>query len=334
MRALKSVVVFGLLAIFTAYCGPLPDNITININLPTQELTLDVNQVVAATFQAMTQQASGAHPLSTPTLPPPTSASTTGSISGELNYPASAIPSLYVTAYLDGSNIYQFIISNPGQNTFKIDGLKPGTYHVIAYTIGGGGFPAGLAGGYTKSVPCGLSVNCTDHTLIAVIVKAGQTSTGAKPFDWYAPQGTFQPFPQQAQAQPTLSTTPMSNFPQMGTISGALSYPSSGIPPLRIAATETTTKAVSYMDTAAGQSSYTFDLPVGKYNVVAYTLGGGGFPSGLAGGYSKAVPCGVSVSCTDHSLIVVTVTAGATTPNVDPGDWYAPSGTFPPRPGP
>jgi hypothetical protein len=334
MRALRSLIFILLFSFLTAACGPLPDNITININLPTDQPTLDVHQVVAATFQAMTQQAGGAHPLATPTLPPPTATATTGSISGQLNYPASSTPSLYVAAYEQGTQNYQFIISNPGQNTFKIDGLKPGTYVVIAYTVGGGGFPVGFAGGYTKAVPCGLSVNCTDHTLITVTVQAGQTTTAVNPFDWYAPQGTFQAFPQQVQAQATISTTPMSNFPAMGTISGSLTYPASGIPALRIAATETTTKEVSYMDTAPGQASYTFDLPVGKYNVVAYTIGGGGYPSGFPGGYSKAVPCGLSVSCTDHSLLVVTVSASVTTPNVDPGDWYAPPGTFPPKPGP
>jgi hypothetical protein len=88
------------------------------------------------------------------------------------------------------------------------------------------------------------------------------------------------------------------------------------------------------MDTTSGQNTYTFDLPVGKYHVVAYSLGGGGFPTGLAGGYTQAVPCGLSASCTDHSLINVTVTLGATTPNVDPTDWYVDAGSFPPMPTP
>lgn len=135
-------------------------------------------------------------------------------------------------------------------------------------------------------------------------------------------------------ATPTLSTTPMSSFPDMGTISGRLSYPSSGIPALRIVAFPIDGSAPSYTDTPSGQSDYTFDLPVGTYHVVAYSLGTGGFPSGLAGGYTQAVPCGLTASCTDHSLVDVAVAAGTTTPDVDPGDWYAPDGTFPPMPVP
>jgi hypothetical protein len=133
-------------------------------------------------------------------------------------------------------------------------------------------------------------------------------------------------------AAPTLSTTPMSSFPDMGNISGTLSYPASSIPPLRVVATNTVDGSVNYTDTTAGQSTYSLDVPVGTYTVVAYTLGGGGFPDGLPGGYSRMVPCGLSVSCTDHTLIVVTVTVGATVTGIDPGDWYAPDGTFPPRP--
>src|SRR5258708_29086755 len=248
MRALRILMAIAFLSVFTAYCGSLHQNVTINIDIPTDQPTVDLSHVVAATFESMTQQAKGAlHSAATPVAtskpPSPTASaisSTQGSISGDLNYPASSIPAMYVTAYQYGTQNYQFIISTPGQNHFKIDGLTPGVYQVIAYTVGGGGFPAGFAGGYTQALPCGLGASCTDHTLIDVTVKAGQTATGIDPFDWYAPPGTFQAFPQQVQSQPTTSTTPVSNFPKMRTISGTLRYPGSGIPALRIASTATT----------------------------------------------------------------------------------------------
>lgn len=169
---------------------------------------------------------------------------------------------------------------------------------------------------------------------VAAIVNATLTAAAAGATA-IAPTVTETPAPLPGPtATETLSTTPMSSFPDMGTISGSLMYPAEGIPPLRIAAFEVTTGEVSYMDTAAHQSSYTFDLPVGTYHVVAYSIGGDGFPTGLAGGYTQFVPCGLSADCTDHSLINVTVMGGATISGVDPGDWYAPDGSFPPMPTP
>jgi hypothetical protein len=82
----------------------------------------------------------------------------------------------------------------------------------------------------------------------------------------------------------------------------------------------------------SGTSTYSMDVPVGTYIVVAYSIGGGGFPDGLPGGYTQAVPCGMLPGCDDHSPIKVTVTAGATLTDIDPADWYAPDGTFPPKP--
>jgi len=298
----------------------------------TPKATLDVNLIVKQTLEAMTAQAGGNQSQPTPI---PSAASTTGSISGQLNYPASAIPAMYVTAFQVGTQNYQYVISNPGQTTYKIDGLQPGVYHVIAYTIGGGGFPAGLSGGYSKAVPCGLNVNCTDHTLIDVTVGAGQTAGSINPFDWYAPAGTFPAFPQQA-ASPTLAPT-LPPAAATGGISGTLMYPAGGVgmPSLRIVAFQVGAPNYFHVDTALGQNKYELDnLPPGTYRVLAYTLAGGGFNPGPIGGYSQMVPCGLQYGCNDHTLIDVVVTAGHVTAGVDPNDYYAPEGTFPPNPVP
>jgi hypothetical protein len=99
-----------------------------------------------------------------------------------------------------------------------------------------------------------------------------------------------------------------------------------------------------FVDTALNQTEYFIDVPAGTYYVVSYphegvpgntgqvdsyTLGGGPF----AGGYTQMVPCGLDVSCDDHTLIQVTVAAGQNVV-VDPADWYAPEGTFPVMPNP
>jgi len=335
MRVLKVLSALSLLAFFTTCCGPLPDNITINIVEPTQ----DVNQIVQATFQSMTAQVRGL-PSSTPasggSLPRSTSvqatpSSTTGSLSGSLNYPADTLPAMFVVAYLTGSQSYQYVISKAGQGIFQIDDLKPGVYQVVAYTVGGGGFPVGLAGGYTKAVPCGLGSNCIDHSLIDVVVSVGKVTTSVNPYDWYAPQGTFIPFPQQTIVATNVPTLPpaIAN----GRISGNLMYPASGIPSLRIVATMVGTTNYYHIDTALGQSSYQLDhLPPGTYHIVAYVLPGGMYTGGLPGGYTKMVPCGLGYSCNDHTLIDVIVTPGNVTTGVDPNDYYADAGTFPPDP--
>jgi hypothetical protein len=113
-----------------------------------------------------------------------------------------------------------------------------------------------------------------------------------------------------------------------GTITGKLSYPSEGIPPLKVVAFDATSQApVAFVETEAGQSTYSLSVPFGGYYVVAYTLDGQ-----LAGGYTTAVPCGLSAECTNHILLPVPVLAGIAADDIDPADWYAPEGSFPPMP--
>lgn len=120
------------------------------------------------------------------------------------------------------------------------------------------------------------------------------------------------------------------NKKQTGSISGSLGYPSSGIPPLVVYAFAKDTYATFFkVETKTNQQSFTIDsVKPGTYVVVAYPQD----MPGLAGGYTKAVACGLSVECTDHSLVSITVEAGKTTPAVEVKDWYAPEGTFPKRP--
>ena len=114
-----------------------------------------------------------------------------GTIEGILGYPSEGIPALEVYAIKStDSKKYFMIKTGLNQNVFSIKDVEPGTYYVVAYT------DAGNAGGYSKMVPCGLSVECTDHSLIQVKVEAGQISSGAEVRDWYAPEGAFPDKPQ------------------------------------------------------------------------------------------------------------------------------------------
>jgi hypothetical protein len=269
--------------------------------------TQNVDEIVQATLQAMTAQAA------TDATAEPDS---TGSLSGQLGYPSEAIPPLRVVAFDANSDSFYYVETSYNQSTYQISGLPVGIYYVVAYTLGGGSFPAGLAGGFTQATLCGLTVDCSDHSLAAVIVSSGQDTPNISPNDWYAEENAFPPMPGPAPSEGT------------GSITGSLSYPSDFIPPLRVFAFQVGSENYFYVDTVENQTTYQIDdLPAGYYQVVAYILSGN-----YAGGYTQAVPCGLTVECTDHTLIDVPVNSGQTVTGVDPGDWYAPEGAFPPAP--
>ncbi|HLO34014.1 MAG TPA: NBR1-Ig-like domain-containing protein [Anaerolineales bacterium] len=129
-----------------------------------------------------------------------------------------------------------------------------------------------------------------------------------------------------------------------GTVTGKLSFPSEFIPAMRVVLFSLKDGKAYFVDTARGQGAYSINVPTGTYYVVSYpyegtpghtgqvdsyTLGGGPF----AGGYTKMVPCGLTVGCEDHTLLSVAIAAGQTVA-ADPGDWYASVGTFPQMPNP
>jgi hypothetical protein len=140
------------------------------------------------------------------------------------------------------------------------------------------------------------------------------------------------------EASLTLSVPTVTSEPRTGSLSGNLSYPSEFIPPLRVVATDVLTDQYYYVDTLKDQFTYSIDnLPPGTYHVIAYYTPldvhtGQPGPSTLAAGYSQSVLCGLTVDCSDHSLIDVVVEPGQTVTDIDPGDWYASEGTFPPDP--
>jgi Putative peptidoglycan binding domain len=116
-----------------------------------------------------------------------------GTISGKLGYPAEGIPALVVVAFpAEGAGPFYAIETEENQQQFTIAGITPGVYHVVAYRAERTGT---LTGGYTQAVPCGLSVTCTNHSLLPIEVKPGQTISGVEVTDWYAPDGAFPPLP-------------------------------------------------------------------------------------------------------------------------------------------
>ena len=280
--------------------------------------TQDVNQLVQGTMQALTAQA----------VSQSANSGSTGSISGKLSYPSSAIPALYVVAFSMDSDMYYWLKTEMNQTTYQIDGLPAGGYHVVAYVQGDGQ----TVGAYDAAYVCGLSPDCTDNSLVTVNVQAGAVTPNIDPGNWYG--GTqYYPLmpPIEAGQNPAASAPTATSAPAVaatGSIAGKLSYPSSFIPSMKVVAFAVGSSTYYYLTTAEGSGTYQLDnLPAGNYHVVSYVVGGG-----LSGGYTQAVPCGLSAECGDHSLIAVTVTAGQVTYGVDPGDWYAPADAFPAYP--
>ncbi|MCK9245677.1 MAG: hypothetical protein M0P11_01820 [Anaerolineaceae bacterium] len=122
----------------------------------------------------------------TPTTIPPTATPQvrSGSLSGSLSFPSEGIPALRIVAMNPVTGVYYWQNTVAGQSFYRFTNLAPASYYVLAYDIKN---PSkDFFGAYTKFVPCGMTVACTDHTLIAVEVKAGEETTNINPSDWYA----------------------------------------------------------------------------------------------------------------------------------------------------
>jgi hypothetical protein len=123
---------------------------------------------------------------------------------------------------------------------------------------------------------------------------------------------------------------PPQNNSSAGAIAGLVGYPSDSLPPMRVYAISVDARRHYMTRTRANQSRFTIGnvLP-GKYYLVAYT----DEAPGMIGGWSRAVPCGLKVTCRNHSLIPVNVIGGSTARGIKVGDWYA-RGVFPAEPAP
>jgi hypothetical protein len=145
------------------------------------QLTMSAMQdkVVTATIEPT-------KPIGFPTMAIPS----VGEISGTLSYPSENIPPLRVVAIKVGTGEY-FATEITGQNVYKLEGLPEGKYHVLAYRMDSGGADPGLVGGFSQYVLCGQTTDCTDHSLVDVVVMAGIPISNINPMDWYAPAGTY-----------------------------------------------------------------------------------------------------------------------------------------------
>jgi hypothetical protein len=161
---------------------------TVNITDKAKQATVDSLQLTVAVLekQVVTPTFEPTTIISLPTMVKPTS----GSISGLFSFPSEGIPQLKIVAIKVDTGEY-FATEVTEKETYKLDGLPVGKYHVLAYPADTTGLDKNLTGGYSQSVICGLTADCTDHTLVDVEVTGEAETTNINPTDWYAPAGLF-----------------------------------------------------------------------------------------------------------------------------------------------
>ena len=136
---------------------------------------------------------------STPTSTPSTGTgqpAAVGAITGLAGYPAEGHPATTIIAFSRTDRSVYFSVdvpqaTDPPKTPYTITGVRPGTYNVFAYAQGNDR----AGGAYTEYVRCGLRASCSDHTLIDVIVRAGETVRAIDVTDWYGPTDSFPPRP-------------------------------------------------------------------------------------------------------------------------------------------
>jgi len=128
---------------------------------------------------------------------------------------------------------------------------------------------------------------------------------------------------------PSIELTPITAVPlELGEVTGQICYPSEFIPPMTLYFENVGNNLVSQFDHSDGSDSYSVNLFPGTYVAYAYRQG-----TNIGGSYSQAVLCGLSVNCTDHTLIEFDVLAGQTTMDIDICDYYGNPGDIPASPG-
>lgn len=108
---------------------------------------------------------------------------------------------------------------------------------------------------------------------------------------------------------------------------GKVCYPSDAIPEMTVYIVNMVTKQVTSVPIAFNQSNYSAQVPPGSYIAFAWIKA----QPGPGGTYSPAVPCGLTVACTDHSPTVFQAPAGGIAADINICDWYSQK-DVPPRP--
>ncbi len=100
-------------------------------------------------------------------------------LNGKLCYPSDYIPSMVVYLKEINTNQTYTLATKQNQKQFSFANIPLGNYFAYAYTVDK------AHGGYTNAVPCGLSYECQDHSLINIELKGQPFHDTISICDWY-----------------------------------------------------------------------------------------------------------------------------------------------------
>ncbi|MFV0417808.1 MAG: hypothetical protein ACK5KT_03600 [Dysgonomonas sp.] len=107
-------------------------------------------------------------------------------IEGNIGYPSDYVPQVevFLENVITGSQMKQLVeASYDGESAYCFSDVPDGKY--IVFAIPTEADIESLVGGYTKAVPCGLTVDCDNHDYIELDVKEGKHLRGINIYDWY-----------------------------------------------------------------------------------------------------------------------------------------------------
>jgi Tol biopolymer transport system component len=153
-----------LVSLFFSACAPLGGTLEVGVIPETQEVIVTPSPI----------------PDQPTETPPPVDDQ--GVVTGKICYPSEFIPSM--TAYFQNNATGEFIEMSIAENqtSYTLE-LESGEYLAFAYPEEGAIF---LGGMYSDAAACGLTAECTDHTLLVFTVLPGETTEGIDICDWYA----------------------------------------------------------------------------------------------------------------------------------------------------
>lgn len=149
---------------------------------------------------------------------PATAVADGGAITGRVGVPCDCRPPLDVYALSVDGRRYYHVETVSDQTRYSLIGLLPGSYFVLLSTRPHPR-PTPLAppntqlrprfpAAYTQFTVCGSRFGCNDHSLVAVQVAAGETTSGIDPDDWYGGSSDFPLIPGPIQPLPSPSAPP------------------------------------------------------------------------------------------------------------------------------